>query len=118
MNTPARLVLLTCLLGSLPAFAQSPPDEEAPPDQATASADRCEPAGSGASEADGVQRDGPDRESEPCPAEADELAEIEVEADMRSIVEEDPSVKASADEVFQPGEEISEDYPVPLPSDI
>jgi hypothetical protein len=26
--------------------------------------------------------------------------------------------EASADDVFQPGDEISEDYPVPLPSDI
>lgn len=32
--------------------------------------------------------------------------------------EEAPDVEASADEVFKPGDEISEDYPVPLPSDM
>jgi hypothetical protein len=33
-------------------------------------------------------------------------------------VEEDPGVEASANEEFTPDDEISEDYPVPLPSDI
>jgi hypothetical protein len=33
-------------------------------------------------------------------------------------VEEDSAIKASAQEEFDPDEEISEDYPVPLPSDI
>ena len=33
-------------------------------------------------------------------------------------VEEDPAIEASADEEFTPGDEISEDYPIPLPSDI
>jgi hypothetical protein len=32
--------------------------------------------------------------------------------------EEEPAVEASAEDVFKPGDEISEDYPVPLPSDM
>ena len=35
-----------------------------------------------------------------------------------AVVEEDPAIEASADEEFTPGDEISEDYPIPLPSDI
>jgi hypothetical protein len=39
-------------------------------------------------------------------------------ADAGGSVEETPDVEASADEVFSPEDEISEDYPVPLPSDM
>lgn len=39
-------------------------------------------------------------------------------SDLSDLVEEDSDVEARADEVFTPDEEISEDYPVPLPSDI
>jgi hypothetical protein len=38
--------------------------------------------------------------------------------DGQPAATEDPAVEARADEVFRPGDEISEDYPVPLPSDI
>lgn len=43
---------------------------------------------------------------------------VEIEADPESVVEPDPDFEASADEEFNPDDEISEDYPVPLPSDI
>lgn len=43
---------------------------------------------------------------------------VEPESDPGSLVEEDARVAASAEEEFDPDEEISEDYPVPLPSDI
>lgn len=43
---------------------------------------------------------------------------VELEPDPGALVEEDARVAASAEEEFDPDEEISEDYPVPLPSDI
>jgi hypothetical protein len=42
----------------------------------------------------------------------------EIDAGPESVVEPDPDFEASADEEFNPDDEISEDYPVPLPSDI
>ena len=101
-------------------------DEEAVPDAAAEVASKCPPAdevdsdgedpvseGEGA-EVSGAEESGDDE----CEEEVDELAEFELPTGMGEIVEEDPSVRATADEVFQPGEEISEDFPVPLPSDI
>ena len=46
-------------------------------------------------------------EDEPAPGEN----EIEAE-------ELDPDFEASVEDVFKPGDEISEDYPIPLPADI
>lgn len=51
------------------------------------------------------------------PDATDEQATQKV-SDLSDLVEEDASVEAKADEEFTPGDEISEDYPVPLPSDI
>jgi hypothetical protein len=42
----------------------------------------------------------------------------EIDAGPESVVEPDPDFEATADEEFDPDDEISEDYPVPLPSDI
>ena len=57
-----------------------------------------------------------------APDEAEAEADIDQAAqemsDLSDLVEEDSDVEARADEVFTPDEEISEDYPVPLPSDI
>jgi hypothetical protein len=58
------------------------------------------------------------------PAAAPDEAEANIDqaaqemSDLSDLVEENPGVEARADEVFTPDEEISEDYPVPLPSDI
>jgi hypothetical protein len=55
------------------------------------------------------------------PAAAPDEAEATIDQaaqDLSDLVEEDSDVEARADEVFTPDEEISEDYPVPLPSDI
>jgi hypothetical protein len=58
------------------------------------------------------------------PAAAPDEAEANIDqaaqdmSDLSDLVEEDSDVEARADEVFTPDEEISEDYPVPLPSDI
>jgi hypothetical protein len=51
------------------------------------------------------------------PVATDDQAVQEI-SDLSDLVEEDASVEAKADEEFTPGDEISEDYPVPLPSDI
>jgi hypothetical protein len=42
----------------------------------------------------------------------------ETMSDPADLVEEDPALEAKADDEFTPEDEISEDYPVPLPSDI
>lgn len=65
----------------------------------------------------------------PCPEPADtampERGSQDVGAAAEALtggpqasVEEDADIRASADEVFEPEDEIPEDYPVPLPSDI
>jgi len=63
----------------------------------------------------------------PCEEEAEAVpgeeplsagAAGETVTDPEADVEEDAGVEASPDEVFIPGDEISEDYPVPLPADI
>jgi hypothetical protein len=41
-----------------------------------------------------------------------------IDVDPEASGEEDSVVEASAEDEFKPGDEISEDYPVPLPSDI
>ena len=51
------------------------------------------------------------------PAEADEVL-AEDDLDEEELTEAEKAAKAMADEDFKPGDEISEDYPVPLPSDI
>ena len=67
--------------------------------------------------------------AEPCPepldtatpeqGTQDEAAAVEALAEgPQASVEEDADIRASADEVFEPDDEIPEDYPVPLPSDI
>ena len=66
---------------------------------------------SGESEADGLQ-------GVPCEEPAPSLASDVSEAGPAAAVEENPAIEASAGEVFKPGDEIPEDYPVPLPSDI
>ena len=94
---------IASLLIGVSAFAQSPPGGEADADEAAAP---CVPAGEvreAEAGADGVP-------AEPC-VEADA-------ADVSEALEEDPYIEATADEVFEPGDEISEDYPVPLPADI
>jgi hypothetical protein len=95
-----RRLLLPALLGSWAlAVAQVPPGPDSP-------------AGT---DAGGAARG---QEAEPC-EEPDGVAGSDpVAAGPEAVVEEDPAVEASADEVFTPGDEISEDYPIPLPSDI
>lgn len=44
--------------------------------------------------------------------------EEEPATDEPEAVEPDPDFEASVEDVFKPGDEISEDYPIPLPADI
>ena len=67
----------------------------------------------------------PDEEVDPDPVQqAEQPAEgIEAVPDLVEEIESDPAIDARAvearpDEEFDPDEEISEDYPIPLPSDI
>ena len=98
-----RYCLLSALLGGLtPAIAQTPPD--------AVQAEPCDPA------AEPCAEPSPAAGTDETP-DAAQPAET-AEAGLEAVVEEDPAIEASADEVFTPGDEISEDYPIPLPSDI
>lgn len=55
----------------------------------------------------------PDPSAETAPVETDEEIPEDLEA-----VEADPDFEATVEDVFKPGDEISEDYPIPLPADI
>ena len=108
-----RLLLILSLLVSAAAFAQTPPA-----DASGAEADPARPCVSGEESGpleDGKLPDGAARE--PCQEPETDTAPAAGE-ELADVVEEDPFIEASADEVFEPGDEISEDYPVPLPSDI
>ncbi len=85
-----RILLIFLLCAWAAALAQTPPDENA------------------AAEPDAALEQ---------PAEDDE-SQAEDELDEEEMTEAEKAAKAMADEDFKPGDEISEDYPVPLPSDI
>ena len=85
-----RLLLLLVAAWSL-ALAQDPPAEDPTPE--TPAAQPTE---------NGAERD----------------AGTDTDADDGELTEAEKAAKAMADEDFKPGDEISEDYPVPLPSDI
>ena len=53
-----------------------------------------------------------------APCVAADGAEAGEEGQETEDCEEEEIVEATVDEVFTPGQEISEDYPVPLPADI
>lgn len=123
-QTNALLMVLALIFGSAAAQlnAQEAEDDLAA-DTADLSREVCEPRGEGVIDAeDGEDLTDGDPLSDECEQAGeeagDDLAEIELPTGMGDIVEEDPAVRASADDVFEPGEEISEDFPVPLPSDI
>ena len=87
-----RMLLIMLLCAWAAALAQTPPDETA--------AAEPEPAGE-------------------QPAETGEQpAETGDPGTEEELTEAEKAARAMADEDFKPGDEISEDYPVPLPSDI
>jgi hypothetical protein len=97
------LIATTCCTAGL---AQEPPDPAPAAEEASA---ETSVAGPDADEqtADELPQD-----------EAPEEITENVSEDPGALIEEDPAIAASAEEEFDPDEEISEDYPVPLPSDI
>ena len=103
------VLLLLGLLGAwAAAIAQAPPGEER-----AEGADAGEPALPCVSAGEAILPKGahgpPEPGAVPCEEQEPEAAPGE---------EQDSGVEASAQEEFTPGEEISEDYPVPLPADI
>jgi hypothetical protein len=117
-----KRMLPLLMLGSWAvAMAQAPPGE--PPagaaDPGLQAALPCVPAGEAAPEGGEQGTTGPSPApcEEPRAQPAAEAADV-ADAGPAAAVEEDPGVEASANEEFTPGDEISEDYPVPLPSDI
>ena len=98
-----RLLVLFALVGGwTPATAQTPPDG--------GQIEPCDPATEPCEEQVPALETGEAPSTDP----SSETAETGIEA----AVEEDPAIEASADEEFTPGDEISEDFPIPLPSDI
>jgi hypothetical protein len=96
------------------------PEEDAAPGEEAANAeaadtDESEDAATAGSESAGTEA------GATAGATADVADEVPVDdslAGPAATVEEDSAIEASAEEEFDPDEEISEDYPVPLPSDI
>jgi hypothetical protein len=121
-----RWTLTLLLLGIWAvANAQAPPDKEpAPAADAGGQALPCVPATDAPQAPAG--KSGPlERQTErtgpaavPCEEQLSTGAAGETVAGPEASVEDDPDADASAEDVFTPGDEISEDYPVPLPADI
>jgi len=134
---PGKRTSLTLLLLGIwaAAIAQAPPGEE-PAAQAEAGEKEvpCVPttdtpqAITGESGPLDSQQEDAGQALEPCKEEGPKTASGEephsaeapgeIVAGPEVIAEEDSGAEASVEEVFQPGDEISKDYPVPLPSDI
>jgi len=109
-----RTLPLLMLAGWAVAMAQAPPGET-PAGAADADLQSlpCVPAGQAAPAGGEQGTTGPSA----VPCEEPKPADV-ADAGPAAAVEEDPGVEASANEEFTPDDEISEDYPVPLPSDI
>jgi hypothetical protein len=71
-------------------------------------------------EQDAEAMPGEEQDPETTPGEEQDSAEVpgEIFAGPETIEEDDSDIEATAEGEFKPGDEISEDYPVPLPSDI
>ncbi len=123
-----KQMVIILLLGSWAvAMAQAPPGE--PPTTGVDAAGQtlpCVPAGETATP-DSEQGDAEpgsvpcvkqDPEAMPGQSEQSDEALSEMDAVPDEMEVAEPGAEASADEEFTPGDEISEDYPVPLPSDI
>lgn len=128
----SSLVLLGCWAA---AIAQTPPEgDPAAGAEAAGQALPCVPAGDalqapagesgpleGQQEVAGeaqVPCEGPVPEAGAGEEQANEEAPGVPTEDAGSDTEEAPEVEVTADEIFTPVDEISEDYPVPLPADI
>ena len=122
-----RIVLCLLLGGWAVAVAQAPPDDE--PAMGAEPGEQilpCVAAGDTAplegERVESVPGSVPCEEKDPETAPGEELPPAEALAGTEASPETDgeavPIAEASVEEEFTPGDEISEDYPVPLPSDI
>lgn len=128
MTRTMKRAVLTVLLGVWAAVdAQAPPGElpavgDAPPEESVDATAAPEEALDTAAMAEEPAADEPveemDASEEPLADGLPADAPGEFVAGPEAAVEENPAVQASAGEEFTPDDEISEDYPVPLPSDI
>lgn len=122
-----RILIFLLLVNTSVAFAQSSPETEATPEaeivepaKPCVAVDEIVPTEDGQAELPADSTICPEPDPEAAPVE-DSLATgqaDEVDPALEALAAEDEMVEATADEVFRPGEEILEDYPVPLPSDI
>jgi len=112
-----RIFVLLLLGAWVVAIAQSPPGEER-----DEGADTGEPARPCVSAGAAILPSGAHGPPEPgaLPCEEQDSGDLsgEIVADPEEEGEEDAVVEASAEEEFTPADEISEDYPVPLPADM
>ena len=130
-----KRIVMCLLLGSWAvAIAQAPPGEERvagtdegeqlPPCVSATDTPQASAGASGPLESqpkDAGQASVPCEELDPeaVPGEEqDPEAPGEIVAGLETTGEDDSDAEASPEEEFKPGDEISEDYPVPLPSDI
>ena len=139
-----RIVMCLLLGGWAVAIAQAPPGEERvartdegellPPCVSATDTPQASAGESGPLESqpkDAGQASVPCEELDPEAAPGEKLdpeatpgeeqdpeAPGEIVAGLETTGEDDSDMEASAEGEFKPGDEISEDYPVPLPSDI
>jgi hypothetical protein len=130
-----RLVMTLLLVSGSAAIAQAPPGEEpvagaevgdqvlpcvSATDAPQAPADASGPLENQQKDAGqtSVPCEEQDPEAMPDAEQQSAAASGGTGAGPEAIGEDDFDVEASADGEFKPGDEISEDYPVPLPSDI
>jgi hypothetical protein len=118
MSRIMKRIFVLLLLGAwVVAIAQSPPGEEQ-----AAPADTGEPAlpcvSAGAAILPSGQHGPPEPGAVPCEEQDSGDSPGEIVAGPEEKEEEDAVVEASAEEEFTPDDEISEDYPVPLPADM
>lgn len=126
MTSKMKRISMLMLLASTAAFAQVPPGEIAADSDSGVEDSPCVSAGESSPQV-GEQGDGaldavPCEEQKPETASGEEQypaeAPGETVADAEVIEQVITGAEVSAEEEFEPGDEISEDYPVPLPADI
>ena len=111
MTASSRCIpAILLLVGWTTAFAQEPPDAEAAAGAGGEQALPCVPAGEDIPPGSGLEP------SAAQPSAVDPVAEAGTDSGAND--EEVSDAGALPEEEFTPGDEISEDYAVPLPSDI
>lgn len=122
-----RLPVYLLMLVVTTLMAQEPAETDATTEPAAVDAvEPCIPAEELAAQGEGTQENVPEavicKETDPEAAPNDAMQAMEDASDidpgLEALDENDEIVEATADEVFRPDDEIHEDYPISLPSDI